>query len=191
MGGGTFTWIPSIPTPVDLPRETEQGKALFAELLWVHGAIRRDLATVEELAAEVLDGLPAEEARERIADLQTNGPLWQLKVNCLRYCRFVHMHHNAEDSLFFPTLRAANPDVSPVIDRLEADHRTVSDLLDEVEAAAAGLEGEEQGAAGAPRRGPTNAGRRAACPPRLRGARSRPDDQEPDAAPVRRPASGA
>jgi hypothetical protein len=123
--------------------ETEQGRALFEELLWVHGAIRRDLATVEELASEVLGGLPAEEARERIAELQTNGPLWRLKVNCLRYCRFVHMHHNAEDTLFFPTLRAANPDVGPVIDKLEADHRTVSDLLDEVEAAAAGLDGED------------------------------------------------
>ena len=128
---------------MEAPRETEQGKALFEELLWVHGAIRRDLAVVEELAAEVLDGLPAEEARERIAELQTNGPLWQLKVNCLRYCRFVHMHHNAEDTLFFPSLRAANPDVDPVIDRLEADHRTVSDLLDEVEAAAAGVDGED------------------------------------------------
>ena len=124
-------------------RETEQGKALFEELLWVHRAIRRDLATVEELAAEVLGGMPAEEARERIESLRTNGPLWQLKVNCLRYCRFVHMHHNAEDSLFFPRLRAANPDVNPVIDKLEADHRTVSDLLDEVEAAAADLDGED------------------------------------------------
>ena len=128
---------------MEAPRETEQGKALFEELLWVHGAIRRDLAAVEELAADVLGGLPAEEARERIAELQTNGPLWQLKVNCLRYCRFVHMHHNAEDTLFFPSLRAANPDVDPVIDKLEADHRTVSDLLDAVEAAAAALDDEQ------------------------------------------------
>jgi iron-sulfur cluster repair protein YtfE (RIC family) len=125
---------------VDLPPETEQGKALFQELLWVHGAIRRDLAIVEELAREVLSGLPAEEARERVEALKTNGPLWQLKVNCLRYCRFVHSHHNAEDALFFPTLRAANPDLAPVVDKLEADHRTVSDLLDEVEAAAGGLD---------------------------------------------------
>jgi hypothetical protein len=123
--------------------ETEQGRALFEELLWVHGAIRRDLATVEELARDVLDGLPAEEARERIEGLKTGGPLWQLKVNCLRYCRFVHSHHNAEDALFFPSLRAANPEVGEVIDRLEAEHRSVSDLLDEVEAAAVDLDGDE------------------------------------------------
>jgi iron-sulfur cluster repair protein YtfE (RIC family) len=129
---------------LDLPPETDQGRALFQELLWVHGAIRRDLATVEELAREVLSGLPADEARERVEALRTNGPLWQLKVNCLRYCRFVHSHHNAEDALFFPTLRAANPGLAPVVDKLEADHRTVSDLLDEVEAAAGGLEGDDE-----------------------------------------------
>jgi hypothetical protein len=128
---------------VDLPPETEQGKAIFQELLWVHGAIRRDLATVEELAAEVLAGLPAEEARARVEELKTNGPLWRLKVNCLRYCRFVHSHHNAEDALFFPTLRAANPGLAPVVDKLEADHRAVSDLLDEVEVAAGDLDGDD------------------------------------------------
>ncbi len=134
-----LTRIPSIRTPVDLPQETEQGKALFHELLWVHGAIRRDLDTVERLAVELGDGLPAEQARSEVEKLRADGPLWQLKVNCLRYCRFVHMHHNAEDSLFFPRLREANPALAPVVDKLEADHRTVSDLLDEVEAGAAEL----------------------------------------------------
>ena len=110
----------------------------------MHGAIRRDLVSVEELAREVVSGLPAEQARERIAGLKTGGPLWQLKVSCLRYCRFVHSHHNAEDSLFFPTLRAANPAVDGVIDRLEAEHRSVSDLLDAVEAAAEELDGDEE-----------------------------------------------
>jgi len=124
--------------------ETAQGRALFEELLWVHGAIRRDLATVERLAREVVSGLPADQARETIDGLRTAGPLWRLKVNCLRYCRFVHSHHNAEDTLFFPSLRAANPAVGGVIDRLEAEHRSVSDLLDAVEAAAAELDGDDQ-----------------------------------------------
>lgn len=124
---------------MNLPPETAQGRALFEELLWVHGAIRRDLEIVSRLSGEVLDGLPADEARERIESLRTNGPLWQLKFNCLRYCRFVHMHHNAEDTLFFPALRSANPDLAPVVDKLETDHRSVSDLLDAVEAEAGAL----------------------------------------------------
>ena len=69
-------------------------------------------------------------------ELKTTGPLWQLKVNCLRYCRFVHAHHGAEDVLLFPALRAVDPSIGPVVDRLEADHARVSDLLDVVEAAA-------------------------------------------------------
>jgi Hemerythrin HHE cation binding domain len=175
---------------VDRSPETEQGKAIFQELLWVHGAIRRDLATVEELAAEVLAGLPAEEARERVEELKTNGPLWRLKVNCLRYCRFVHSHHNAEDALFFPTLRAANPGLAPVVDKLEADHRTVSDLLDEVEVAAGDLDGDD--ATRAPRGRARRARRRAARPPRLRGARGGADDPAPGGTgpAVGRPGSG-
>jgi iron-sulfur cluster repair protein YtfE (RIC family) len=120
--------------------ETSRGKALFEELRWVHGMIRRDLEVVEQLAQSVLAGLPAHAIQTEISDLQTNSPLWQLKVNCLRYCRFVHLHHNLEDTAFFPTLRAANPALAPVVDKLEADHRTVSELLDEIEEAAAALD---------------------------------------------------
>lgn len=123
----------------ELGPETEQGRALFNELLWVHGAIRRDLAVVEQLAVDVVSGAAADDVRSSITSLQTNGPLWQLKVNCLRYCQFVHGHHNLEDAMIFPTLRAANPAIAPVVDKLEADHRTVSNLLDDVESAAGAL----------------------------------------------------
>ena len=127
-----------MPDPTERP-ETEQGRALFQELLWVHSAIRRDLDTVRRLAGEVVDGLPAEQLGAALDELQTNGPLWQLKVNCLRYCRFVHLHHNAEDVLLFPRLRETDSGIGPVVDKLEADHRRVSDDLDEVEAAATHL----------------------------------------------------
>jgi hypothetical protein len=124
--------------PTESP-ETEQGRALFAELLWVHRMVRRDLDTVRRLAAGVVDELAPEELRAELAALETNGPLWRLKVDCLRYCRFVHMHHGAEDGLLFPSLRRADPTIGAVVDRLEDEHRQVSDLLDEVEASARAL----------------------------------------------------
>jgi iron-sulfur cluster repair protein YtfE (RIC family) len=37
--------------------------------------------------------------------------------------------------MLFPALRESNPALNPVVDKLEADHAHVSDLLDEVEAA--------------------------------------------------------
>jgi iron-sulfur cluster repair protein YtfE (RIC family) len=115
------------------------GEALVKELKWVHNTIRRDLRTVRRMATDVAGGLPAEEVRAGIRSLATNGPLWQLKTNCLRYCHLVHSHHNVESALIFPELRRTNPALNSVVDRLEADHASVSDLLDEVEGAARAL----------------------------------------------------
>jgi hypothetical protein len=113
--------------------ETEIGRALLEELLWVHSMIRRDLTTVRQLAADVATSMPPHEVAEEIKHLKRGGKLWQLKMGCLRYCRFVHSHHNLEDAAFFPSLRAANPALHAVVDKLEDDHRKVSDLLDAVE----------------------------------------------------------
>jgi iron-sulfur cluster repair protein YtfE (RIC family) len=126
-------------TSLDANPETAIGRAMFDELLCIHGAIRADLITVERLAGEVAAGLPASEVRSEIDSLQTRSPVWQLKVNCRMYCRFVHLHHRMEDTAFFPRLREANPALSPVVDKLEADHRVVSTLLDEVERAASDM----------------------------------------------------
>lgn len=116
---------------------------MVAELKWVHRVIRHDLETVRRLADEVGDGLPGAEAAARIEDLAVGGPLWQLKINCLQYCRFVHAHHHAESALLFPRLRLSDPALGPVVDKLEADHAQVSDLLDEVTAVAQSLAGAE------------------------------------------------
>jgi hypothetical protein len=120
-----------------------QGEAMVAELRWVHDLIRRDLQTVRQLASDVAAGLPGERAAEAVRSIEAGGPLWQIKINCLRYCRFVHAHHHAESMLLFPRLRDSNPALGPVVDKLEADHARVSDLLDAVSAAAAELAGHE------------------------------------------------
>jgi Hemerythrin HHE cation binding domain len=123
--------------------ETVRGRVIYKLLLAVHGAVRSDLERVERLAAQALDGRPAEELRAEIDEIKRDGMLWRLRVDCLRYCRFVHSHHNAEDVAFFPELRETNPAINSVIDRLEGDHRRVSDDLDVVEAAADALADDE------------------------------------------------
>lgn len=119
--------------------EATRAEGMFRELLWVHSMIRRDLQTVQRLAERVRDGAPADEVRDTIRGLQTEGPLWKLRVNCLHYCRFVHHHHTLEDAMLFPALRGADPALGPIVDRLEADHLQISGYLDAVEAAADGL----------------------------------------------------
>ena len=124
--------------------ETVRGRTMYRLLLAVHAAIRRDLERVERLAAQTVDGLPPAELRRELGEIKRDGMLWRLQIDCLRYCRFVHSHHGAEDAGFFPELREANPAINPVIDRLQADHRRVSHDLDAVEAAATALGGDER-----------------------------------------------
>jgi hypothetical protein len=119
--------------------ETDRGRMLYRSLLAVHALIRRDLTRVEELAAAVLDGLPSDGVHAELEALKSNGMLWQFQVSCLRYCNFVHLHHNAEDTEFFDELEETNPAIRPVVERLRAEHRAVSDYLDDVEAAARAL----------------------------------------------------
>lgn len=112
------------------------GGHLLAELKWVHGILRHDLRVLQELAAQIGSGAPSAQAGDTIRALRVRSPLWQMRVNCLRYCQFVHSHHGAEDVMLFPALRRSNPALGPTVDRLEADHRRISDLLDQVESLA-------------------------------------------------------
>ena len=123
--------------------ETARGRMLYQTLLAVHALIRRDLTTVERLAAAVIDGLPADGVHEELEALKSNGMLWQFQVSCLRYCNFVHSHHHAEDIEFFDELEETNPAIGPVVDRLRAEHRAVSGYLDAVEDAARALTQED------------------------------------------------
>lgn len=119
--------------------ETNRGRLLYQMLLAVHAGIRGELARVERLAAGVVDGLSADELNEELEALRSKGTLWQFQVSCLRYCGFVHSHHHAEDADFFDELEETNPAIGPVVERLRAEHRAVSEYLDAVEAAARAL----------------------------------------------------
>ena len=127
----------SVPTFEEIP-ETERGRILYQMLLAVHG-IRGELASVGRLAAAVVDGMSVEGVNEELEALRNETTLWQFQVGCLRYCRFVHSHHHAEDTDFFDELEETNPAIRPVVERLRAEHRAVSDDLGAVEAAARAL----------------------------------------------------
>jgi hemerythrin-like domain-containing protein len=76
---------------------------------------------------------------EELEALKSKVMLWQFQVNCLLYCGYVHLHHHAEDTEFFDELEETNPALRPVVERLRAEHRAVSDYLDAVEAATRAL----------------------------------------------------
>jgi len=130
-------------TAFDQAPETARGRVTYRALLATHAHIRRDLETVQQLAARAADGLAPSQLRQQLHALKRGSILWQLQVGCLRYCSFVHLHHHVEDVEFFAELRATNPALGSVLDRLQAEHRRVSQDLDAVEAAANSLQREE------------------------------------------------
>ena len=119
---------------------TERPGALGDQLRWVHDILRRDLAAVRELAGRVAEGASAQEVRDHLAELESQGPLFQLRATCLGYCQLLHSHHSGEDELLFPAVRRAAPHLAATVDRLEADHREVSTVLNEIEALAHDLD---------------------------------------------------
>jgi iron-sulfur cluster repair protein YtfE (RIC family) len=116
---------------------------MFDDLLWVHNHIRRELEACRGLARAVADGASGDDIAAELAALEEHSVLWQLRLGCLRYCRFVHVHHGAEDVALFPALRRDDPSLAPVLDKLESDHRTVSSLLDGVEETSGALRSED------------------------------------------------
>jgi iron-sulfur cluster repair protein YtfE (RIC family) len=120
--------------------EAPFGVLLHRQLKLIHQMLRSDLEVCRRLAAEVAAGAPAAAVADQIVALQTRSPIWTLQVNCLYHCRVVHAHHGHEDADMFPALRRSNPDLTAVVDKLEADHRAISDLLDDVEDSAKELD---------------------------------------------------
>ena len=123
-----------------MPRAQAPDNPLLAELQAVHAMLRRDLATCRKLAAAAASGAPPAQLRSGLKQLRTKGPLFQLRANCVQHCHAVRAHHEGEDAGLFASVRRAAPNLRAAVDELQADHRAVSDLLDQVEGAARGLE---------------------------------------------------
>lgn len=111
---------------------TPREQSLADQMRWVHDILRRDLGTVQELARRVADGAPPRDLAVGLQALQSRGPLFQLRVNCLSYCQTLGAHHRNEDTMLFPAVRRAAPQLAATVDRLEADHLTVAALLSHI-----------------------------------------------------------
>ncbi|GLH96539.1 hemerythrin domain-containing protein [Phytohabitans aurantiacus] len=126
---------------MEVRSHTPAGSPLLAELLRVHDWLRRDLRQCQEIARATREGAAAVRVREQVRELETSGPLWRLRANCLQYCALVHSHHRLEDDVLFPAMRRYAPELGKLVDRLERDHREVAALLDRVTTAAEALTG--------------------------------------------------
>lgn len=128
---------------------TDHDVATGQHLVDVHDHLRAELAQVEDIVEQVARGvLGAGQARSHIATMTLRQNNWTLATYCETYCRLVTTHHTIEDQSMFPHLRTADPGLSPVIDRLEAEHAAIHDVLEGVDRALVAMVGSPDAAEG-------------------------------------------
>nr|BFE56657.1 hypothetical protein GCM10020063_011830 [Dactylosporangium thailandense] len=129
-------------------RYSARQRASGQHLVDVHDHLRQELAQVRDLVEQVAAGaLDLGRARSMINTMAMRQNNWTLGTYCESYCRVVTTHHTIEDMSLFPRLRAADPRLVPVVDRLEAEHHVIAEVLERVDAALVAMVARPEGIA--------------------------------------------
>ncbi|MEW1585013.1 LLM class flavin-dependent oxidoreductase [Micromonospora vinacea] len=139
---------PTGPAPDPERTYTPHEQATGAHLVQIHDGLRAELAQIHDLIEQVAAGeIDAGAARSHINTMTMRQNRWTLGVYCESYCRIVTTHHTIEDQSLFPRLRARDPRLGPVVDRLEQEHHAIHDLLEGVDRALVAYVGSPDGIA--------------------------------------------
>ena len=100
-------------------------------LVAIHDHLRGELRQIRGAVEDVASGeLDPGAARGLINRMTMRQNRWTLGSFCAAYCRVVTIHHTIEDSHMFPALASDAPGLEPVLERLEAEHEVIADVLD-------------------------------------------------------------
>lgn len=127
---------PTGPRP-DPDREyTPDEQAAGRHLIDVHDALRAELTQLRDLVAQVAAGTSSPDSvRSFITRMTIRQNHWTLGTFCETYCRVLTHHHTLEDRSVFPHLRRSEPELAAVLDRLEAEHVIIADMLERIDQA--------------------------------------------------------
>ncbi|MDT5026718.1 MAG: hypothetical protein QOE61_3144 [Micromonosporaceae bacterium] len=127
---------PAGPAPDPRYRYTAEGQASSQHLVAIHDHLREELAQLRDLMEQVAAGsVDPAIARSHIATMTLRQNNWTLGAYCASYCRVLTTHHTIEDRSMFPQLRQADKRLAPVIDRLEAEHHAIHEVIERVDQA--------------------------------------------------------
>jgi hemerythrin-like domain-containing protein len=136
---------PTGPAPDPSRTYTAREQAAGRHLIDVHDALRAELTQLRDLVEQVAAGAANPAAvRSFINRMTIRQNHWTLGTFCETYCRVVTHHHVLEDRSVFPHLRRQETGLGPVIDRLEAEHEQIADLLERVDRALVALVAAEE-----------------------------------------------
>jgi hemerythrin-like domain-containing protein len=111
-------------------------RATAQHLVDVHDHLRAELDEVRSIVAQVVAAAASPAAARSAINVMTmRQQNWSLGAYCQSYCRLVTSHHSLEDVAMLPHLRSADPALGAVVDRLEAEHRVIHDVLEELDRA--------------------------------------------------------
>lgn len=123
-------------TTAVLTSYSAEGRAAGQHLIDVHDGLRAELAELLDVIRRVkAGGLDPGAARSAVNKMTIAQNNWTLGAFCLSYCRHVTAHHALEDEAIFPYLRSQELELSPVLDRLQAEHRAIHDVLEGIDQA--------------------------------------------------------
>src|SRR5215475_15600365 len=127
---------PTGPTPDPDRVYTAEQTATGQHLVEIHDHLRAELRQLRGLMEKVLSGLiDTAEARSHINTLTMRQNNWTLGTYCQSYCRVLTMHHTVEDVSMLPELARADPRLTPVTDRLAAEHVVIHGVIEEMDRA--------------------------------------------------------
>ncbi|TDU89475.1 deazaflavin-dependent oxidoreductase (nitroreductase family) [Kribbella voronezhensis] len=90
--------------------------SLAESLKLIHDLFRRELVLIRKEFAAAGPSLGA-----------------QLRINCLTMCQGLHHHHTGESTMLFPSILAQHPEAAATVERLDAEHAKIAELLEELQ----------------------------------------------------------
>ncbi|HWS31639.1 MAG TPA: LLM class flavin-dependent oxidoreductase [Actinoplanes sp.] len=134
------------PAPEPGRAYTDRQLAEGQHLIQVHDGLRGELEQIHDLIGQVEAGsMDVGTARSHINTMTMRQNNWTLGTYCESYCRIVTTHHTLEDQALFPHLRRSDPRLAKVVDRLEAEHHVIHEVLEGVDKALVTLVSEPDG----------------------------------------------
>ena len=139
-------------TAVDLPDDSTRPKApkisgvsdsqrdSGRHLAMIHAMHLRELSRVNQAMEQVFEGKgSAQTLLTTISSMQMVANMRRFGNLCGAACELLTAHHSIEDHYVFPGLRGHSAALDKVVQRLQAEHLVIHDLLVELEAAAVAL----------------------------------------------------